>query len=58
MLRREVAGLPPVWLRTVVTLVTIWALSVIVRTAYLGGKIVHESPKLATPPAGVTTTLR
>ncbi|MFL5616385.1 MAG: hypothetical protein ACJ796_22150 [Gemmatimonadaceae bacterium] len=58
MLRREVAALPPVWLRTVVAVITVWALSVIVRTAYLGGQIVHDSPKLATPPAGVTTTLR
>jgi len=24
-----------------------------VRTAYLGGQIIHESPKLATPPGGV-----
>lgn len=51
MLRREVSGLPPVWLRTVVVLVSFFSLSVVVRTAYLGGKIIHDSPKLQTPPA-------
>ena len=53
MVRRETMGLPPVWLRTVVTVLAIWGLSVITRTAYLGGKIVHDSPKLATPPAAI-----
>lgn len=53
MLRREVTGIPPVWLRVVVSLVTWFALSVVIRTAYLGGKIIHESPKLEHPPAGV-----
>ena len=52
MLRREVMGLPPVWLRTVVAVIAVWALSVVARTAYLGGLIVHDSPKLPTPPAG------
>jgi hypothetical protein len=52
MLRREVTGLPPVWLRVVVAVLAIWALSVVARTAYLGGQIVHESPKLQSPPAG------
>ncbi|HKO17053.1 MAG TPA: hypothetical protein VJU87_12500 [Gemmatimonadaceae bacterium] len=50
MLRREVASLPPVWLRVVVAVITAWTLSVVIRTAYLGGKIVHESPKLQNPP--------
>jgi hypothetical protein len=54
MLRREVAGVPPVWLRVVVFVVAGFTLSVVTRTAYLGGKIIHESPKLATPPAGVS----
>lgn len=54
MLRREPTMLPPVWLRVVVTVITVWALSVVVRTAYLGGQIVHDSPKLATPPTGVS----
>lgn len=53
MLRREVAGLPPVWLRVVVTVIAVWSLSVVARTAYLGGQIVHDSPKLRTPPPGV-----
>jgi len=52
MLRREITALPPVWLRTVVAVIAVWALSVVVRTAYLGGQIVHESPKLQSPPAG------
>jgi hypothetical protein len=53
MLRREIAGIPPVWLRTLITVLTALALAIVVRTAYLGGQIIHESPKLATPPAGV-----
>jgi hypothetical protein len=50
MLRRDLAGLPPVWLRAVVAVLAAFALSVVVRTAYLGGKIVHDSPKLERPP--------
>ena len=53
--RREPTTLPPTWLRVVVTVITVWALSVIARTAYLGGKIVHESPRLTTPPPGVSS---
>ena len=49
MLRRDVTGLPPVWLRTIVAVLAVWALSVVARTAYLGGQIVHDSPKLQTP---------
>lgn len=45
-------SLPPVWLRVVVAVITLWGLSVVIRTAYLGGLIVHESPRLASPPAG------
>jgi hypothetical protein len=52
MVRREREGLPPVWLRVIVAVVALWSCSVIVRTAYLGGLIVHESPRLANPPAG------
>ena len=52
MVRREPEVLPPVWLRVVVTVIAAWALSVIVRTAYLGGLIVHDSPRLASPPPG------
>lgn len=58
MLRRDVAGLPPVWLRVVVTVVAAWALSVVARTAYLGGQIVHESPRLASPPSAAGAALR
>ena len=52
MLRRDVTGLPPVWLRAVVAVLAVWSLSVVARTAYLGGLIVHDSPRLPTPPAG------
>lgn len=51
MLRREVTGLPPVWLRIVVALLAVFTLSVVARTAYLGGQIIHDSPKLLSPPA-------
>ena len=56
MLRRDVAALPPVWLRVVVAVIAVWSLSVVARTAYLGGQIVHDSPKLLTPPAGAVTS--
>jgi len=56
MVRREVTGLPPVWLRAVVSVLAIFGLSVVIRTAYLGGKIVHDSPKLATPPSCAATS--
>lgn len=51
MLRRDVTMLPPAWLRAVVTVLALFTLTVVARTAYLGGLIVHESPKLANPPA-------
>ncbi len=54
MVKRDIDALPPVWLRWVVSLVTALALSVVVRTAVLGGRIVHESPKLQTPPPGMS----
>ena len=54
MLKREPLVLPPVWLRVAMTVIAVWALSVGARTAYLGGKIVHESPRLASPPPGFT----
>jgi hypothetical protein len=56
MLRRDLTSLPPVWLRVVVALLAAWALSVVIRTAYLGGQIVHESPKLENPPPGAVTS--
>ena len=56
MVRREPVGLPPTWLRVVVALLAAFGLSTVIRTAYLGGKIVHESPKLAAPPASVAPT--
>jgi hypothetical protein len=56
MVRREATGLPPVWLRSVVSVLTLFGLSVVIRTAYLGGKIVHDSPKLASPPSSAATS--
>jgi prepilin signal peptidase PulO-like enzyme (type II secretory pathway) len=50
MVRREPMTLPPTWLRVVLVVLALFAVSTVKRTAYLGGKIVHESPKLATPP--------
>ena len=57
MLKREPLVLPPVWVRVAVTVIAVWSLSVVARTAYLGGKIVHESPRLASPPPGFTPPL-
>ena len=54
MVRREPTGLPPVWLRILLTVLAFWGMSVLARTAYLGGKIVHDSPKLTAPPNGST----
>ncbi len=54
MLRRDTELLPPVWLRVTTAIIAFWALSVVARTAYLGGKIVHDSPKLASPASTVT----
>jgi prepilin signal peptidase PulO-like enzyme (type II secretory pathway) len=53
MVRREPMMLPPTWLRVVIAALAAFGLSTVIRTAYLGGQIVHESPRLATPPAGV-----
>lgn len=52
MLKREPGLLPPVWLRTLLALATAAALAFTTYAAYLGGQIVHESPRLAAPPAG------
>jgi hypothetical protein len=54
ILRRDAGAVPPVWVRTLLTVLAVFSLAIVVRTAYLGGKIVHESPKLRTPPAGAT----
>ncbi len=54
VLRRERSGIPPVWLRVVIAFVAALGLSVVVRTAYLGGLIIHESPLLDKPPAAAT----
>jgi uncharacterized membrane protein len=56
MLRRDGGRIPPVWLRSVLAAVAALTLAIVVRTAYLGGQIVHESPRLKLPPAGATVT--
>jgi formate hydrogenlyase subunit 3/multisubunit Na+/H+ antiporter MnhD subunit len=53
MLRRDRDGLPPKWLRTTLVIVAAITLAVVTRTAYLGGKIVVDSPMLNHPPAGM-----
>ena len=59
MIRRDLMGLPPVWLRTVVAVLTSFGLSIVARTAYLGGKIIHDSPALqASPPNGAPPVSR
>jgi len=59
MIRRDVMGLPPVWLRTVVAVLAAFGLSIVARTAYLGGKIIHDSPALqASPPNGAPPVSR
>ncbi|HEX3865779.1 MAG TPA: hypothetical protein VHV78_03470, partial [Gemmatimonadaceae bacterium] len=44
MLRRDAGSPPAVWLRIVLAILTALGLSTVVRTAYLGGLIVHDSP--------------
>ena len=53
MVRRDRTGLPPKWLRITLIILAAWSLAVVTRTAYLGGKIVVDSPLLQHPPAGV-----
>jgi hypothetical protein len=50
MLRRERTGLPPVWLRLLVVVLAAAGIGTVTWAAYLGGKIIHESPKLTAPP--------
>lgn len=56
MTRRERSALPPTWLRGAIAVATLAALISVTWAAYLGGQIVHDSPRLATMPAGVDTT--
>ena len=51
MLKGFTEATPANWLKVVLVLISVWSASVVIRTAYLGGQIVHDSPKLATPPA-------
>lgn len=56
MTRREPGTLPPRWLRLVVLFATLAALGTVTYSAYLGGRIVHDSPRLITVPPGFDTT--
>jgi hypothetical protein len=51
--RRADAVEPPVWLRTLVVVAALASVGTVAYASLLGGRIVHESPKLATPPPGV-----
>jgi hypothetical protein len=52
MLRKETAGVPPKWLQWTVTVLAALSLAAVVRTAYLGGKILIENPNIVNPPPG------
>ena len=53
-LRRDREAPPPTWLRSLVVIAALVSLGAVTYTAYLGGRIVHESPKLLGPaPAGM-----
>lgn len=56
MTRRGAPPELPGTLRVLVVITALLGLGTVTYAAYLGGKIVHESPKLATPPAGATGT--
>jgi uncharacterized membrane protein len=53
-LKRPAEGIPG-WVRAGVVIGSLFAVSLVARTAYLGGKIIHESPvfELKQPPAGL-----
>lgn len=42
----------PTWLRAALALLALWSTSVVARTSYLGGEIVHKAAALQTPPPG------
>ena len=48
-------GAIPVWMRAGIVVAALAAVSVVARTAYLGGKIIHDAPvlQLKQPPAGL-----
>lgn len=54
LVRHQSEAHPPKWLQITLAVVTVLGVATMVRTAYLGGKIIHESPLLKNPPAGVT----
>jgi uncharacterized membrane protein len=52
MVRDPEQRLPPVWWRSALMVLALFGLSIVARTAYLGGEIVHDAPALRTAPAG------
>ena len=46
LLTRDAATGLPRWLRIGVVVLALWSASVIARVGYLGGRIIHDSPKL------------
>lgn len=55
MMRATTPTLPPKWLRIVVLVLALGGTGAVAWTAYLGGRIVYDSPKLVTPPAGAAS---
>ncbi|HEX6966035.1 MAG TPA: hypothetical protein VF166_09565 [Gemmatimonadaceae bacterium] len=51
--RRDDRVEPPTWLRTLVVIASLASVGTIAYASLLGGRIVHESPKLLTPPPGI-----
>lgn len=51
--RHDESREPPTWLRTLVIVAALASVGTITYTSLLGGRIVHESPKLLTPPPGI-----
>lgn len=56
-LRRDGEAPPPAWLRSLVVIAALVSTASTAYASFLGGKIVHDSPKLLAPaPAGMDTT--
>ena len=53
MLRRSDDAEVPKWLRVLVVVSSLASVAAITYTSVLGGRIVHDSPKLTAPPPGV-----
>jgi uncharacterized membrane protein len=54
--KRDTTGTPPTWLRVLALIAALGSTGTLAYAALLGGRIIHESPRLLTPPAGFDTT--